>query len=56
LLILKNNEKEVWFNTSSNKKKMMTIPYGQDPHDATSSFLKSDEGIDALKMLEAILA
>lgn len=52
LLLLKNNNKEVWFNTSTNKKKMMSIPFGDDPYDATASYLKSDEGLDALKMLE----
>lgn len=55
-LILKNNEKEVWFNTSSNKKKMMSIPFGDNPHDAAASYLQSDEGIDLLKMLESLLS
>lgn len=53
LLILKNNDKEIWFNTSTNKKKMMSVPFGDDPHDAAAQYLKSDEGLDSLKMLEA---
>jgi hypothetical protein len=52
LLTFRNGQKEVWFNTASNKKKMVTVPYGQDPYFAVADFLKSDEGIDALKMLE----
>ena len=56
LLILKNGEKEIWFNTSTNKKKMMSVPFGENPQEAAAHFLKSDEGIDALKMLEATLA
>lgn len=55
LLQLRNNDKEVWFNTSTNKKKMMSIPFGEEPHEAVGYYLKSDEGLDALKMLEAIL-
>lgn len=55
LLILKNNNKEVWFNTQTNKKKMMTIPFGDEPHDAAASYLQSDEGLDSLKMLEVSL-
>ena len=55
LLALRNNDKEVWFNTSTNKKKMMSIPFGDDPYDATAHFLRSDEGIDSLKMLESTL-
>ena len=52
LLTFRNGQKEVWFNTGSNKKKMVTVPYGQDPYFTVAEFLKSDEGIDALKMLE----
>lgn len=54
LLVLRNQDKEIWYNTSTNKKKMMSIPFGEEPYDAAGYFLKSDEGIDALKMLEAI--
>jgi hypothetical protein len=56
LLALRNNDREVWFNTSTNKKKMLSIPFGEDPYEMTAHFLQSDEGLDALKMLEAILS
>jgi hypothetical protein len=56
LLILRNGDKEVWYNTSTNKKKMLSVPYGEDPYEMSAHFLQSDEGIDSLKMLEAILA
>lgn len=52
ILTFRNGQKEVWFNTTSNKKKMLTVPYGQDPYFTVAQFLKTDEGIDALKMLE----
>jgi len=55
LLTFRNGQKEVWFNTGSNKKKMVTVPYGQDPYFTVAEFLRSDEGIDALKMLESNL-
>jgi len=54
LLVLRNNDKEVYFNTAANKKKMLSVPFGEEPQDAVARFLKSDEGIDALKMLETI--
>lgn len=54
LLISKNSEKEIWFNTATNKKKMCSIPYGDDKYTAAAMFLQSDEGIDALKMLETV--
>ena len=53
LLIFKNGRKEVWFNTTTNKKKMMNVPYGEDPYSSVTQFLKSDDGIDVLKMLES---
>ena len=56
LLQFRNNEKEVWFNTPTNKKKMMSIAFGEDPYQAVSLYLKSDEGIEAMKMLELSMA
>lgn len=55
LLIFKNNRKDVFFNTASNKKKFLTIPYGQDPMFIVASYLQSDEGIEVLKLLESEL-
>ena len=52
LLSFRNGRKEVWFNTVSNKKKMLTVPYGEDPYFSVANYLRTDEGIDALKMLE----
>jgi hypothetical protein len=56
LLILRNGDKEVWYNTPTNKKKMLSVPYGEDPYEMVGHFLQTDEGIDSLKMLEAVLA
>jgi hypothetical protein len=55
LLSFRNKQKEVWFNTSANKTKMLTVPFGEDPIYIVSSFLQSDDGIEALKMLESML-
>lgn len=56
LLASRNNDREVWFNTSTNKKKMLSVPFGEDVYEMTGHFLQSDEGLDALKMLEAMLS
>jgi hypothetical protein len=56
LLALRNGDKEVWFNTNSNKKKMLSVPFGQDPYEMVAHFLQSDEGLDSLKMLETVLS
>lgn len=55
LLLTKNNGKEIWFNTATNKKKMCSIPYDDEPYNVAAMYLQSDEGIDALKMLESLL-
>jgi len=54
-LITVRGNKELWYNTSTNKKKMCSIPFGSEPFEAAISFLQSDEGIDGLKMLDMIL-
>lgn len=55
LLTFRKNKKEVWYNTSSNKTRMLVVPYGEDPYYLVSSFLSSDEGIESLKLLEKML-
>lgn len=52
LLGFRNGNKEVWYSTPSNKKKMMNVPYGEDPYVLVAMYLKTDEGVEALKMLE----
>ena len=55
LITFRKNKKEVWFNTPSNKSRMLVVPYGEDPMFIVSSYLTSDEGLDSLKLLESIL-
>lgn len=54
-LAFRKNQKEVWFNTNTNKTKMLNIPYGEDPMMIVSSFLQSDDGIENYKLLEKLL-
>jgi len=55
LLSLRSNGKEIWYNTSTNKKKMCSVPFGEEPADIAGSFLQSDEGLDSLRMLDMAL-
>ena len=55
LLSFRNKQKDVYFNTPSNKKRMLVVPFGEDPYHVVGSYLKSEEGIEALKMLESNL-
>jgi len=55
LLAFRRDKKEIWFNTPSNKKKMMTVPYGEDPYHACEQFFLTDEGVLVLEHLEKYL-
>tara|TARA_R100000231_G_C5329913_1_gene166068 strand:- start:4274 stop:5029 length:756 start_codon:yes stop_codon:yes gene_type:complete len=50
LLVLRN--KDVYYNTKSNKKRMLVVPQGEKPLEMVALYLQSDDGIQALKMLE----
>lgn len=52
LFVLKNNKRDIYFNLSENKKKLMGIPFGEDHIKLLTSYLQSDEGIELYKMIE----
>lgn len=52
LLRLKNKDKDIYFNLPSNKKKLLTVPFGEEPIYILASYLQSDEGIEVLRLLE----
>jgi hypothetical protein len=54
-LSFRKENTEVWFYTPTNKKKMMSLPFNADPNVEVAKYLKSDDGIDELKMLEGLL-
>lgn len=54
LLAFRNNQKEVWLNTTANKRKLLIVPFGDDPMVTVSAYLQTDEGIEVLKVLERI--
>lgn len=47
--------KDVHFNLPNNKKRMLTVPYGEDRNYIVASYLQSDEGLETLKLLEPML-
>ena len=52
LLSTRNNGKDVYYNLPNNKKKMLTIPFGEDPNFIVASFMKSDDGLEVYKLLK----
>lgn len=53
LLSLRASGKEVWLNLPSVKRKLATVPYGSDAMTVTVSYLKSEQGLEVLQMLES---
>ena len=51
MLMLKNNQRDVYFNLPTNKAKFLTVPYGEDPNDIVASYMQTDDGIETYKLL-----
>ena len=52
LLKLKNKQRDVYFNLLNNKKKFLTVPFGEDPMDIVASYCQTDDGIETYKLLK----
>ena len=50
-LMMKNQNRDVYFNLVKNKSKMLTVPYGEDPKDIVSSYFQTDDGVETYKLL-----
>lgn len=55
LLAFRNGKREVFFNLSDNKKRMMTVPLDTDPFVAMEQYFLTESGIEDLKMLQVEL-
>ena len=52
LLSFRPKKREIYFSLASNRKKMASVPFGEDHVSFLSAYFQSDEGIDTLKYLE----
>ena len=50
-LLLKNNGKDLYFNLKENKKKLLTIPFGDNATSVLASYLQSDAGLELYHFL-----
>lgn len=53
LLGFRNGQKDVYFNTSGNKSRMLVVPQGHNPFKVVGDYLRTDDGLTHLKALEA---
>tara|TARA_R110000803_G_scaffold108082_6_gene176333 strand:+ start:396 stop:1148 length:753 start_codon:yes stop_codon:yes gene_type:complete len=52
LLTFRNNKTEVFYNTPSNKTRMLVIPFEGNASTMVADFLQSDDGLEMYKMLQ----
>ena len=52
ILRLRNKNRDVYINLPNNKTKLLTLPIGEEKNYAVATFLKTDDGLPTLKMLE----
>ena len=52
LLKMMNNKRDIYFNLPKNKKKLLTVPFGENAVYILSSYLQTDEGLEVLRLLE----
>mgnify|MGYP003110057603 CR=1 FL=1 len=52
LLTLRKNGREVYYNLKDNKKKLTSVPFGEDATEYLASFFKTDDGVEILSFLE----
>ena len=51
-LALRNNGKDIYFNLKENKKKLLTVPFGDNATSVLASYLQSDAGLELYHFLE----
>jgi len=52
ILRLRNKNRDVFINLPNNKTKLITLPVGEEKNYSVAAFLKTDDGLPTLKMLE----
>jgi len=55
ILRLRNKNRDVYINLPKNKSRLLTLPVGEDRNYAVANYLKTDDGLPTLKMLESHL-
>jgi len=52
MLQLQDDGKEIYYNLPNNKRRLLTVPFGEDPDWMVASFFQSDEGVEIYKLLK----
>lgn len=49
--LLKNKNRDIFFNLQDNKKKLMGVPFGEDPTRLLAAWLQSNDGLETYEYL-----
>lgn len=49
--VLKNKNRDIFFNLQDNKKKLMGVPFGEEPAKLLASWLQSNDGLEVYDLL-----
>jgi len=52
IIQMRNKGKDVYYNLPTNKKKILTVPYGEDKLHALSVYMQTNEGMEVMEVLE----
>jgi hypothetical protein len=52
LFSMRNNNREIWFNMTGNKRKLMNVQQGEDAVYVLTAYLESAEGKEVLEMVK----
>ena len=52
ILLYKKDKRDVHWNLPKNKKRILTVPFGEDKNRVLISFFQTDEGLELLELLE----
>ena len=50
--IIRLSDDQRSFSWASNGKKLMTVPFDENPYSAMAAFFKTDEGVEVFKSIE----
>ena len=50
--IIKLSEDQITFKLASNDRKLMTVPFDENPYSAMAAWFKTDEGLEVYKSIE----
>jgi hypothetical protein len=56
LFSMRNNNREIWFNMTGNKRKLMNVQQGEDAVYVLTAYLESAEGKEVLEMVKSKLS